>query len=235
MLTVFCGEDTVKSRLHYNEARNNYIKQGYRINDIVASEIEEILKWQGDNLSLFNEKQLFFSDHVNKHIVRKRGKKSSSPTKTYEDNLKEIASKKNIELIDWEEKSARDIKIGDYATIHESKLSESIFKLLESCSPGSKQLFITNLMNLSSFTEEQFIYIMLTRHIRSLILATEKVLPKGMFAWQAAKLSSQAQKWKKNSLVQLYEALCRLDLTIKTGTNPYGILKSLDILACHYL
>lgn len=235
MLTVYCGEDTVKSRLNYNTAKENYIKSGYMINDIASSEIEEILKWRGDNLSLFSEKLIFCTDHLNKHIIRKRGKMTTSTLKTYEDILKEIALRKDVELVDWEEKSARDIKIGTYATITESRLPDSIFKLLDSCSPGTKQLFIDKLRIVSKFTEEEFIFIMLVRHIRSLILASERTLPKTLLAWQATKLSSQAQKWQNNSLIHFYEGLSRLDLSVKTGTNPYGIVKSLEILACFYL
>lgn len=240
MLTIVCGEDTVKARTYYASLKDIYQKKGYEIKELSPSQIEEIPLWIGESQNLFFDKHVFFTENLESRIIRSRGRKSSKPKKnsfkTIEEIITELAQSADIELVDWEGgKQEREIKLKTVAQIKEFKLSTSIFKLQDACYPGNIINFIQILREVSSFQDEQFIFIMITRYARSLLLAHDNLFSKTVQSWQQYKLKRQALLWTKTKLLGWYEGLFRIDLSTKSGTNPYGILKSLEILACHYL
>lgn len=237
MLTIVCGEDTVTSRKYFESLRKKYSAQMTEVRDIQPGDIKEILTWMGESTSLFSSKQVFFTNNLESIIVRRRGKKSTktkSPL-TFEETVEEIARKADIELIDWESKSGRDIKMKSVADVKEFKPSSTVFKLLDCCYPGNKKEFITVLRALLADQDENFLFIMLYRHIRTLIAAYDSSFTKTTAPWQRPKLSSQARLWSQNKLIEFYQGLYRLETTAKSGTNPYGIRRTLEILACYYL
>ncbi|DAB31148.1 hypothetical protein A2334_05325 [Candidatus Roizmanbacteria bacterium RIFOXYB2_FULL_38_10] len=228
MLIIICGEDTVTSRNFFANIKNDFTKKNIEVKDITAQSIPELLSWSADNLSLFSDKKVFFTEHLEASIIRKRGKKN-------EDVVTTIANRKDIEFYDWEEKSGRDIKLKDIAQIKEFKPHDSIFKLLESCYPGNRNVFVQLLQTICDSHDATFIFIMIYRHIRSLILAYERIFSPRQQSWQQHKLHSQAARWSQNILVKFYEGLYRIESSTKSGNNPYGVKKSLEILACYYL
>jgi len=240
MLTIICGEDTVKSREYFTILKKTYLQKGYQIQTIQTSHIEEIQNWLGESQGLFFDKQAFFIEHLESRIVRSKGRKSTKPkkslVKTLEEEIVALAQNKNIELIDWEEgKQEREIKLKTVAKIKEFKLSTSIFKLQDAFIPGNVSNFIHTLNEIVKFQDEQFIFIMIVRLTRSLILAQDNHFSKTTQSWQQFKLKKQALLWSKSKLRGWYEGLFRIDMTTKSGSNPYGVLKSLEILACHYI
>ncbi|MBI4973097.1 hypothetical protein HZC27_00590 [Candidatus Roizmanbacteria bacterium] len=237
MLTIICGEDIVASRNYLSLLKSEFSKKGETITHLASQEVPDILKWQGDNLNLFTTKLIFITEHLEASIIRKRGKKSvkKSTVKTLEEIVLEIASRKDIELIDWEEKAGREIKLKDSSKVKEFKPSKSIFKLLESCSPGNLKLFVETLSVIAESQDDTFIFIMLYRHIRTLLLAQEGIFANTVQSWQKHNLASQAKLWQQSKLSDFYEGLYRIEVTSKSGTNPYGVKKALEILACYYL
>lgn len=237
MLTIICGEDIVESRNYLSQIKGEYKKRGDEVTNLSPQEIPDILKWRGDNLNLFSSKFIFITEHLEALIIRKRGKKSTkkATVKTLEDMVLEIANRKDIELIDWEEKAGREVKLKDFAKVKEFKPSKSIFKLLEACVPGNLAVFVQTLSIIAKSQDEIFIFIMLYRHIRTLLLAYEGVFANTIQSWQRHNLTSQAKHWTQNNLSDFYEGLYRIETTTKSGTNPFGVKKSLEILACFYL
>ena len=236
-MTIICGEDTVASRNYLSQIKGEHARKGEEVVYLSSQEVPDILKWRGDNLNLFSSKPIFVTEHLESSIVRKRGKKSAKKLtiKTFEEIVQEIAARNDIELIDWEEKAGREIKLKETAKVKEFKPSGTIFKLLESCVPGRLKEFVTLLSVISGSQDEAFIFIMLCRHIRVLLLASELLFADTVQPWQRRILTSQANGWNRNRLSDFYEALYRIETSIKSGTNPYGIRKSLEILACYYL
>lgn len=237
MLTIICGEDIVASRDYLSQMKQEIKKRGDEITHLSPQEVPDILKWQGDNLSLFSSRLVFITDHLEALIIRKRGKKNTKKitVRTLEDIVLEIAARKDIELIDWEEKAGREIKLKEAAKVKEFKPAKSIFKLLEACIPGNLKVFVETLTTITESQDETFIFIMLYRHIRTLLLAHEGIFANAIQSWQRHNLTSQAKRWTQNKLSDFYEGLYRIETSTKSGTNPYGVKKSLEILACYYL
>lgn len=229
MLTIICGEDSISSRSYYLELKEKYQASGNEIYDIKATEISEIKKGLSESVSLFSQKLIFFTQGLNKKISKR-----SNPTLF--SLAEEIAKKKNIELIDWEEYTmGRELKLTKGVTVKEFKASESIFKLLDSCYPKNLRQFISLLNSLPEKIDEVFIFIMLVRHVRNLLMVKLGNASKSLQSWQVAKLKSQAYYWDADKLSAFYDGLYKIDVALKTGKNPFSLRKSLDLLACYFL
>lgn len=227
MLTIICGEDIVASRNYLNELKNRYKLNGYDLKIIVPSELDKILLWMADSPGLFSEKKFFICERLNK-FIRKGDEKLLT-------TLKEISKLKNVNLIIWEDISNWELKLKKIGMVKEFKPSQTIFKLQDSLCPGNKINFINFLNSLSGSVDENFIFIMLVRLVRNLIIIKEGFHPNKMQSWQLGKLQSQVRSWKTKNLINYYEALFKIEIGLKSGTNPYSIKDSLTILACHFL
>ncbi len=229
MLTIICGEDSVAAFNYFIELKKHYQKKDYQVIDVDSSEIEEIVKWQAENQLLFSLNKVFFTKNLNKKISKKNNLKINQI-------IEEIIKNKNIEIVDFEEEvQARMLKFGKGVTIKEFKLSENIFKLLDALYPGNLKEFIALLNKVSQNTDENFIFIMLIRHVKNLLLLLNNETPPKLQPWQINKLKFQAKKWSLEKLINFYDAFYNIDVTHKTSTNPYNLKQSLEILASYYL
>ena len=233
MIYIYCGEDSINARLAYEKAIEKYKSTLAEIVSISPSSIVEVKKGIADNMSLFSTQTIFCVENLEKFGFRKSTKAKADVV--YE-AIVSLAQNKNVILLDFEDgKQGRQLKLKDLTTIHESKPSTTIFKLLDECIPGDKNSFIQSLRLVCSTQEEQFVFIMLYRHIRLLVLLLTDGLSDKLPPWQKYKVLGQAKKWEKQSLIDFYSGLIRIEIGSKTSSNPYGIRKSIEILACHYL
>jgi hypothetical protein len=228
MITVICGEDLVASRNYFSDLKNKYRKKNYEIKEIPPSQITEIQKGLGESLSLFSEKIIFSVQNLNKLISRKNV--------TIIRIIDTLAKNKNIEVIDWEEGiGARNLKFPKTVTIKDFKPSQTIFKLLDSCYPSNKNNFIEQINFLSDKLDDTFIFYMLVKHIRNLLMVKSAEKPTGMLDWQFYKLKKQAAYWSLEKLLLFYENLHKIDVINKTSKNPFSTKHSLDLLAYYLL
>ncbi len=229
MLTIICGEDPVASFNYYSLLKKDYLKKNYEIIDIDASDLANISSWMGESQSLFSQKKVFFTQNVNKKLSRKLNLKIN---KIVENLIKD----KSVEVVTWEEEiSARFLKFPKGPTVKEFKPSETIFKLQDSLYPGNLKVFVSMLNLLTESVDENFIFIMLARHLRNLILVKSGEIGGRLQSWQVYKLKNQAAKWDQEKLINFYDSLHRLDVNQKTSSTPYNLSESLDILASYFL
>lgn len=233
MITIFCGEDTVTARTAYTQAIDKLKTADTEIVSLQPSSVLEINKGLADNMSLFSSQKIFCVENLEKYSFKKSTKAKKDAM--YE-TLFALSTDKSILLVDFEDgKQGRQLKLKDLAKVYESKPSTSIFKLLDDCIPGNKLQFIKSLRTVCETQEEMFVFVMLFRHVR-LLLVTIHDGPSAMLPpWQKYKIIGQAKKWEKTTLTNFYEGLIKIEISSKTSSNPYGIAKSLEILACHYL
>ena len=116
----------------------------------------------------------------------------------------------------------------------ECKPEKSIFQLLDACYPGNLKEFMNAMNVVNASQDASFIYAMLCKHVRNIILAKENALG-NMSPWQKQGLYKLGKMWEMNKLIGFYEGLARIDIALKTGGSPYDVRKSLDILVCYYL
>lgn len=233
MIHIYCGEDTVASRKAFIDAIQSYKSQSYEVISLTAASLLDLPRGLSESVSLFSDKKVFSVENVEKLGLKKS-------TKNIKNELYEVllrfSKDKQVEIIDYEDgKSARLLKLKDIAVVHESKPGLSVFQFIELCVPGNKKKFVDSLRLLAEDQEPLFIFIMLSRHIRQIVLAQKNCLSPKMAPWQKFKVQGAAKKWTEAALLGFYEGLIKIEIGIKSSSNPYGVVKSLEILACHYL
>ncbi len=233
MIHVYCGEDTVASRKDYIAALQSYKSQSFEVISLLPSGLSDLPKGLAESVSLFSEKKVFSIENIEKHGLKKSTK--ATKNEMYEVLLR-FSKDKQVDIIDYEEgKPSRLLKIKDLAIVHESKPALSIFQFIDLCAPGNKKKFIDSLRLLVEDQEPLFVFIMLSRHMRQVVLAYKNSLSSKMAPWQKYKVQATAKKWSEQALMGFYEGLIKMEIGIKSSSNPYGVVKSLEILACHYL
>ena len=229
MLTIICGEDSVASRNYFTDQQLLLKEKDFEIVNVDYHQILELDETGSSESSLFASKRAYFTQSLNKKVFKKMSDRN-------EKKIQAIISSKEIQVFDWEEEtSSRDLKSIKGIIVKEFKPDKNIFKLLDSCYPGNLKRFIDTLNILSESTEDIFIFIMLARHMRNiLIIKTGEKIPK-LMSWQIGKLANQAKYWELKNLINFYQGLHRIDVNSKTNGTPFSVKKSLDILACYYL
>jgi hypothetical protein len=233
MITIFCGEDSAAARSKYNQLIAKYKSSQAEIVSISPSSVLEVYQGLASNLSLFSSSRVYCVEGLEKFSFKKSSKAKKD---TLYEALVALSQDKSIILLDYEdEKQARQLKLKDLAEVHESKPSVTIFKLLDECYPGNQIPFISSLRQVCIAQDEMFTFIMLVRHVRLLVLAAKSALSTKIPPWQKYKILDQSKKWEVKKLMDFYSGLIKIEIGAKTSNNPYGIVKSLEILACHYL
>jgi hypothetical protein len=227
MITIVCGEDIAASRDYFFELKESFAKKGNTITQLSPKELVEQVGKSEQTMDLFSTQLVFFTENLNAFLSRNT---------TAQTLFNDLAKDKDIELISWEEgKSSRELKIAKLGPVKEFKPPRSIFQLLDACYPGNKKSFIQMLENVEQTQDGQFIFTMLSRHLRTLMLAQEGQFGDRTQSWQRGKLTSQAKLWPKESLIGFYEGLAKIDVAQKTSATTFTIKESLDILACYFL
>lgn len=231
MLTIICGEDTAASRDTLSTLKQAYRTKGFLIQNVAASALPDILKSNEGVIDLFGQESIYVTENLSS-LYKGRGK---SDFKTAVEELSKHAS---LHILDWENgKSAYELTTLKKLTnnFHEAKPSKSVFDLLDVAMPGKVVVFIQTLQKVLQTQDSMFIYTLLWRHIRKLILAHDNSYDSKTPPWQRGKLLSQAKAWQKEKLMSFYEGLAKIDFSMKTSSSTFDIRESIEILACYYL
>ena len=141
------------------------------------------------------------------------------------------------DILIWEKKALTKLTTGKLPkdwVIKESKPPSILFNFLDSIIPNNYQQASTLLSSLRKNSDDGLVFIMLARHISSLIqakTATSIKLP----PWQLGKLKSQASSWETVELLHFYDSLYEIDKKIKTGNTKLDLGSQLDILLLQVL
>ena len=227
MFLLICGENIVESRNYLAKLKNTYRAKHTELHEVPAKELYDVLK---------NEQvQTLFGDPIIYVTLGLIGQLSKQKKKVAEE-LKTLDSDQQFKIIDWEEKSSYDLKIKSPTYQYkEFKADKTVFDFQELCAPGSRHSFISALGKLTDSNDPVFLFTMLNRHVRTMILLKTKQPAGNMHPFVKQKAERQAQKWDQSKLLSFYEGLARIDLASKTNGSPFDMKRSLEILACYYL
>ncbi|GAB4027254.1 MAG: hypothetical protein Fur0011_4820 [Candidatus Microgenomates bacterium] len=144
----------------------------------------------------------------------------------------------NRDILIWEKKTLTKLttnKLPKTWKVVESKPPALLFNFLDSITPNNSTQALKLYQQLLTMNHEPgFIFIMLARHVSSLIqakTATSLKLP----PWQISKLKNQANSWDTASLLLFYDSLYEIDKKIKTGNTKLDLDSQLDILLLQVL
>jgi hypothetical protein len=226
MIYIFLGDDVSTSRQEFIQFKQSLVAKDYSITEINESNIDELNMGLYQANTLFESKNVFVCENL---FAKVATRKKFLPF----DN-----TDKNTIILDWEEDcDDKAIKFSFKNTIvKQSKLSENIFKLMDSIFPKNLKAFISYLDSVSGNINENIILFMIQKRIKELIFVKNNIESvKKMQSWQIARLKGQASTWDKDKLLSLYEALYRIETNLKTSRSPLGLKKALDMLFCYYI
>lgn len=221
MITLIHGENQIASRQRLTEdidlAKKNkaevIIKDGSKLSFEEARQILESSSFFGENR--FSVWENFFSSAKNKEKEK------------ILDYLKKNAVP--INLIFWEDKTLKKIPEIKLDKIEAFKISSSLFQFLDSFTPDKKRNCLELLSILLKTEEPEMILFMLIRQIRLLLMA-ENQFYEDLLPWQKGKIISQAKKFKKAQLWQIYQNLLMIDYEQKTSVNLEPLAMRLELL-----
>lgn len=227
MFTLFCGEDSVSSWSALVAKKKKLKEDHIEITEIAPRELEESLK-DGGTVSLFSSQIAYSTTGLVSYLKRKKIKPA--------EYFGQLHTNKDTIVLNWENgKSLYEMGLKKAPYIEEHKPSADIFSLLDLCVPGKRKEFLSYLDKVIQLQEEIFVYTMLHRHVRSLLIAATNPAKVSGAPFMVSRIKSQARKWDQERLLKFYEGLIRIDISRKTNGSPYSIGQSIEILACYYL
>lgn len=105
-----------------------------------------------------------------------------------------------------------------------------MFHFLESLSPGKRKDNLEKFQRAVETVDINFLFLMLARQIRLLILVKDEKAILKLPSWQKAKLAKQANLFSQEQLLGMYEQLLNIDYGQKTSSSPYSLQNLLELL-----
>ncbi|MBI1862993.1 hypothetical protein HYS00_02650 [Candidatus Microgenomates bacterium] len=230
MLTIICGEDSVKSREYLQSLIAQYKKKSINPQFVSKEDLPKLAQPDVQSMDLFGNESVYVIENLNKILGRKSAKD------TWWNALEAIQRNPQVILLDWEkETSLRDLRIGKMGTVKEFKPDANVFMFVETCAPKNLERFVMLLDKVATPQNEMLIYILLTRHIRNLLLIALGDPPASLQPWQRGKLAAQAKLWDPTQLTDFYDKLLAIEVSLKSGKSIYSLKESIEIVACYYL
>jgi DNA polymerase III delta subunit len=199
----------------------------------------EVLKFEGNNLSLINLKQALSPLSLiggDKLIVIENlfgGRKSKEKEKVID-----FLKKENPEgLIVWEGKKIDGRLITSFKSqTLKFDLPVIIFRFLDALLPDNSRMSLNLFHQCLAQDPPEIIFYMMIKHFRLLIIAADlgsEGLGK-MDSWRQEKIINQAKKFGLNRLLQIYRQFLEIDWRQKTGKAPFDLISELDLLLASF-
>lgn len=223
MIYLLHGDHQPKSRNFLQEKIQRFKEEGREIIKLPENFKIEELKQALESSSLFGQEKAVVIENL-------FSQKSSDQKKIIDYLLKE----KDIlpELIIWESKELRSTTLRKLPSTWKVELFKTprlIFKFLDSLKTTTSGQSLSLIKECLKTEEPEFIFYMLARQVRLLILAKEDLLEK-MAPWQIGKLKRLAQNFTLKELLGLHKKLLEIDIKIKTGKTLMSLNQHLDLL-----
>lgn len=220
MKIILHGEDIVNSRNALYSLRKKYPGEIINLSGKTASltEVKQIL----ESSSLFTSKRLLIIEN----LYSRPSKKETLQLIDYLSN-----TKTNTDIILWENKEISPVNLKKISSKWEIKLyslPKLLFTFLENITPFNHQNMLKLFQEVRKTNSDEFIYLMIVRQIRLLLLAKEKSLS-GIKPWLISKLTKQANKFTLTKLLEIYKKLLVIDIETKTGNPPFELNQRLDL------
>lgn len=226
MLILIHGDDLVASRKALDQEKNRAEAEKREIVNLDGRKVEA-----SDVVTAVSSVSFFDSG---KTVVIENFFKSGT-TKEKEKILSYLGKEKNLpEVIFWEEKELEKTKIKKFlpkAKVIYCSLPKLLFQFLEAIGGKPPSLLIPIFWKLLKQKDMEFIFVMILRQLRFLIIAKdmgERGL-RHLSPWQARKFISQSRHFKVDKLILAYRKLLSLEYKLKTGQTAYTFERLIDI------
>lgn len=222
MITLIHGLDIVSSRKILSELKKksvNYEIVCFNGNSLAFSDFVTAC----DSTSLFGTKKNIIIENLF----------SSGQSQTKEKILEYLKTNKILhDIIMWEKQEITRTTLDKYvkgAKIILAKTPLYIFKLMDSLGENP-QITLGLFQTVLKDRDAEFIYVMLIRQIRLLIIAKDAGLTelKKLVSWQALKIFEQSKRFTLEKLISSYRNLLSIEYKVKNGLSPLSFHALLD-------
>lgn len=221
---VFSGEDIVSSRKAFLEHLEGLKRDGFEVEMVNGKDLTlELLELLSLPISLFGEKKALTIENLF------TGTKSKEKDKIIE----KIVSLLDCYLVIWENKDfskAEQLKYPKNFIFKNFKLPASLFIFLDHLLPNNSVSNLKYLTIALETVETNFLFLMLIRQIRLLILAEDPNDLLKLAPWQKSKLQKQVNSFKAEQLTEIYTKLLKIDYNQKTSSTPFALEHELELL-----
>lgn len=223
MIYLFHGDHHLKSRNLLNQKIKNFKEENREIIRLPQDFKIEELKQALESSSLFGQEKAVIVEN----LFSKKGNNQ-------EKIIDYLLGQKHFlpEFVIWESEVLQSRilkKLPPFWKILLFKTPRLIFKFLDSLKTTSSSQSLALIKECLKTEEPEFIFFMLARQIRLLILARENLLTK-MAPWQKDKLKKQTSNFTLKELLNLHKKLLEIDRKIKTGKTLMPLNWHLDLL-----
>ncbi len=221
-MTIFFGEDIISSRKAFLD----------KIGELKSNDIEVVRVLGKDFNKTFIVHNLESNSLFgNKRVAAVENFFSGQKSKDKEESL-EYIEKLGENAIFWETKEftkGDQDKLSGSFTLFNFKLPQQLFSFLDKISFGKTAENLKSFEIVCQTVEPGFIFQMLIRQIRLLILAKDESCLTKLAPWQKSKVLSQAKSFPEEKLHFLYKKLLEIDFQQKTSTSPLDLKSSLEL------
>lgn len=214
----------------------NIVLSRKELDSLIKDLPDEVVRLDGHRLSLADLKQAVESRSLfgKDRLVVLENHFSRRPSQEKEAILSYLKKNQPKNLILWEGKTidGRSLTAFKRARVKKFSLTPFIFKFLETLRPGNQKESFNLLHRCLKQDPPEMVFFMLTRQIRSLIIACdlgEKGLTR-LAPWQKSKLIKQAKQFRLEKLLWLHQQLLKIDFDQKTGQAILPLADQLDLL-----
>jgi len=232
---ILYGENQFDSRKKLGDSILEFTTKGYRIvrleaSKLTASTLDDVF----GSTSLFAQPELIIIEGIYGLPVSKKKKELIEQLVHH---LRKITTNPDLqkECILWETRSLTNTMLKPFillgATIHEFKISQALFRWLDSLStnPQSKPHQLKLLATTLEQENEFIVFTMLCRQIRLLLEVKTGGMPK-VAPFILTKLQKQSRVFTEDQLLGVHKKLSRLDLRMKSSKGYLGLGAQLDLL-----
>jgi len=232
MLYLLHGDNMVDSRVKRLDLVSEYRSNNVEVSITDGKTINIVdLKSAIEARSLFGQKDAVVVDNL---LVFKGKGRSKAKTELI-DYLAGLS--KELNLILWEKKVISQSVVSKLSNFKSEnyKIPNLMFIFLDGLGFNKTKTWNT-FNNLLKVQDEEFIFLMLVRQLRLLLLSKYedlKTVPddfKRLVGWQKVKLTKQSDQFSINKLVNLYQKCLNIDVGVKTGQNILGLRVELEKL-----
>lgn len=219
---VFSGEDIISSRKAFLEHLESLKTKNFEIIRLSGKELsEESLALLSLPSSLFGLERVLAIENL------LSGQKAKEKEK-----IIQIISQFSGNLVVWEGKDFSKTEQLRYPNFifKNFKVPQVLFNFMDSFSPGNTENNLRLFRQTVENTEPNFIFLMIIRQIRLLILAkTDRDLLK-LAPWQISKIEKQAKLFSLDLLKEINKKLLLIDYSQKTSGLPFTLKEQLELL-----
>lgn len=227
-MIIIHGDNVQSSYKRFSQIRDEYLKKGYLVSSFTPSELDPTKFRQAlEPKDLFGTPSLIVINNLFSGVVSKAKKTL----------LEVLEDQQEKDLLIYQDKEISKSNLSKFpkAKIEIFKLPDLIFDFLGAIVPNNSSSILLKYGSLDEDTKNpEYLLVMINRQIRNLIQVKTCPGSVKLPGFVKQKLSSQAQKFTLDQLLDFHHQLFNIDIKVKTGEGSFDTKTYLENLLSNF-